>query len=491
MKKKYLILIIPFLLLGCSNDESIRESEPEPVANLAPNDFDINIVNVLSNAATINWTEATDPENDLITYNIYLNGNMISENISELTYQFTELNELTNYSGKVVAVDSNNNETFNVFSFTTENYYLKFALEYDYIDTPFTGGGQPYSMIKTSDSNYLITGKCSNPDGSGNMFFVLKINYEGDELWKKFYDYPVGDAWNFNITESSSSYFVASFHHVLNIDFDGNLIWSKEINSYDIPIGPNEIKGIKIDSNNNIFIIGYRFSYVDGINTEAVLTKLDSNGNILFEKTFIPSPWNQFNDLIINSSNELIVLGSIDNGDYSITDPNNSHPEQIDFWVLKLDNDGNEIWQNSFGDGKDDLPTQIISTSDNKFVTVGYGPSLFKIDEIGNIVWSDTELSAYNPTFSVAETNDNGYITAGIFDFGNYGALGISKYNSSGNLEWENSYQESFTHLWGKSILSEQDGGYRIAATKWKFNYVGNERPKIKIYKTDPEGNFE
>jgi hypothetical protein len=481
--------------LGCSNDENASESEPEPepqpVANLAPNDFDINIVNVSSNDATINWTEATDPEEDDVTYNIYLNGNIISQNISELTYQFTELNELTNYSGKVVALDSNNNETFKTFSFTTEKYYLKFALEYDYIDTPFTGGGQPYSMIKTSDSNYLITGKCSNPNGSGNMFFVLKINYEGEELWKKFYDYPVGDSWNFNITESSNSYIVASFHHVLNIDFDGNLIWAKEINSYDIPIGPNEINGVKTDSKNNIFVIGYRFSYENNIETEAVLTKLDINGNVIFERTYIPSPWNSFNDLIINSSNELIILGSIDNADYSTVDHNDSSPEQIDFWVLKLDNNGNELWQNSFGDDKHDVPTQIISTSDNKFVSVGYGPSLFKFDEIGNVIWSNTELSAYNPTFSVAETNDNGYVATGIFEFGTYGALGISKYNNSGNLEWEKSYQESFTHLWGKAILSEQDGGFRIAATKWQFYYVDDERPKIKVYKTDPEGNYE
>ena len=43
----------------------------------------------------------------------------------------------------------------------------------------------------------------------------------------------------------------------------------------------------------------------------------------------------------------------------------------------------------------------------------------------------------------------------------------------------------------GHSILSEKDGGFRIAASKNKRFYYNGDRPKLKVYKTDPKGNFK
>ncbi len=494
MKKYYLLSILLLLLVSCSKDnpKNIIEEveEEEETTNLAPNDFDLEVNGVTHEKASINWDQATDPENDSITYSVFLNETLVIEDSSILNYEFIGLDELTQYSGKVVAKDTHNNETFVAFSFQTEKYYLKYLKRHDYGEGIYgTGGyaaGSPFSMLKTDDMKYIISGNSTKLDGSGYQFFVSKIDYEGNEIWKKFYDYPLDDAWRFKMGKTSTGYILAGHHHVLNLDFDGNLIWYKKLDSSDILDSSAEIQSVKQDSQGNIFLVGGRGSENSNIQQQAVLTKLDIFGTLIWEKIYEPSRRNFFNDIITTETGDLIILGSTEtNGATS------DQEEQIDFWVLKMNSEGEIIWENTFGDEKYDFPNQIISTSDNSYVFIGYGPSLFKIDNLGNLIWSNTEPSTYHPAFSISETNDNGFVTTGKFDFGNYGALAISKYDNNGNLEWEKEIQESFTYLMGYAILTEDDGGYRVAGTSNKNFYYNDEKPNLLIYKTDPEGNFE
>ena len=130
MKKIYFTLLIAIFIIGCSKDDTINEiqeeQEEEIIVNLPPNNFNIEIVNISHETATIHWDEASDPESDAVNYDIYLNQTLVIENISELMYVFSNLEELTNYSGKIIAKDTENNQTEVTFSFQTEKYYLKY-----------------------------------------------------------------------------------------------------------------------------------------------------------------------------------------------------------------------------------------------------------------------------------------------------------------------------------------------------------------------------
>lgn len=499
MKKHYFILSILILIMSCSKDEASTETEviEQEEVNLAPNDFNITISNLSHSSVTINWSEATDPEGEIISYTIYLDGKLVAANISGFGHQLMNLTELTNYSGKVVAKDSNNNETSKTFSFITEKYYLKFKKAFNLGIADYAPGyyntGYPYSMIKTIDNNYIIAGKSSRPDGNGFQFFILKNDYEGNLIWEKFYDYQLGDADNFKIAESSNGLILAGNHHVLNLDHDGNLIWYKKIDSFEITDGYAEIKSAKQDSKGNIFIVGGRDSSDSSTVREGVVVKLDNFGNLLWEKTYHPSILNFLNDLFINSSDELIIIGTSETSGVTYEEyiERLVLVEQIDFWILKLTSEGQIIWQNTFGDLKNEIANQIISTNDNNFVVSGREGSIFKINTSGNLVWGNTDLPPISYRYSVAETIDNGYITTGYNYFGNYGGLAISKYDSNGNSEWTKIFQIPFTYLGGFSILSENDGGYRFTGSSGKTYYYNDEKPETLIYKTDPEGNYE
>lgn len=157
MKKKYFKLLIVFLVLGCSKDDQlielieVIEEEKEEIVNLPPNNFDVNIHNISHDNAMINWSESVDPEDEAVSYTVYLNEKLIIENISEFTHQFIDLEELTAYSGKIIANDTSNNKTEANFSFKTEKYYLKYLKTYGLGETNYGVGyasGAPYSMLK-------------------------------------------------------------------------------------------------------------------------------------------------------------------------------------------------------------------------------------------------------------------------------------------------------------------------------------------------------
>lgn len=486
MKKYYLASILLFLIISCSKNDSIDKivDKEEEVINLAPNNFDIEVINITHESVTINWSEATDTENDSVLYSIYLNQTLMIDGISELTYQFHGLSELTNYTGKVVAKDTNNNETEVVFSFQTEKYYLKYLKRYDYGQTNYGIGyasGIPYSMLKTSNKNYIIIGKSDRPDGNGSRFFVQKIDYQGNEIWKKFYDYQLYDTWLFKSTLTSTGFLVVGGHHLLNLDLDGNLIWYKYIDSYDTGLSNSQIKSVKQDSRGNIYLVGGRGIYDPSVYEEAVLTKLDNSGNLIWEKTYKNRPRNLFDDLVINSSDELIVVGS------------NTTQESEDlfgYWILKLNESGDIIWEKSFGYGYHGVPNQIIIKTNGNYAFVGY-KNIFEVSPDGNNITNYPNFMT-NPE-SIAETLDNGVIITGRHYPAsvNFDKVGIVKYDMSGNIEWERTYSEFATYFFGDAVLIEEDGGYRIAGTSAKLYYYTDEKPNLLIYKTDPEGNYE
>jgi hypothetical protein len=152
-----------------------------------------------------------------------------------------------------------------------------------------------------------------------------------------------------------------------------------------------------------------------------------------------------------------------------------------DFWVLKLDSNGGVDWQKTYGGGDEDMAFSVQQTSDGGYIVAGQTSSfdepwnwhawILKLDSNGGVDWQKTYGGTHgDAAYSVHQTNDGGYIVAGVTDsFGSGGSdFWVLKLNSTGGVDWQNAYGGSSTDI-ASYAQQTADGGYITAGTTMSF----------------------
>ena len=168
-----------------------------------------------------------------------------------------------------------------------------------------------------------------------------------------------------------------------------------------------------------------------------------------------------------------------------------------DYWLLKLDSDGNEQWNQTYdGTGKDS-GCFVVQTTDGGYVISGYSTStslpdisdfwLVKTDSAGNVEWNRTYGGPENDVgLSAIQTSDGGYLMVG--HTASYGDeltdMWLVKTDSAGNVEWNQTYGESEFDA-GRSVVESSCGGYTILGVTGSF-FAGDV--DFWLVKTDAEG---
>jgi len=122
------------------------------------------------------------------------------------------------------------------------------------------------------------------------------------------------------------------------------------------------------------------------------------------------------------------------------------------FYIIKLDKNGNKIWEKAYGGSKNEEAYSVQQTKDGGYIVAGLTYSIgsggkdvyiIKLDRNGNKVWDKTYGgNGWDEAFSIQQTIDGGYIVAGFSDsFGaGNGDFYIIKLNKNGSKEWEKTF---------------------------------------------------
>lgn len=228
-------------------------------------------------------------------------------------------------------------------------------------------------------------------------------------------------------------------------------------------------------------------------NADIWITRLDQNGVIIWSKSFGGSDMDTGNDIIQLSDQNLLVIGTTKSSDGNISYKNG----YWDAWLLKIDLNGNLIWESTFGGlGCEVEGTSIIETTNHDLVlacTAQYSGGMVtsnngakdiwvvKTDFNGNMIWEmNFGGSGDDVNPDILEDVDLGYIigcSASSNDFdvqNNHGGYDfcLFKLNPLGNLLWTNSYGGSGGG-WSEQFyeISEAiDGGFILVGRTFSYN---------------------
>jgi len=366
-----------------------------------------------------------------------------------------------------------------------------------------TNGELAFSVAQTSDDGYIITGRTKSYGAGSDDVWLIKTNSNGDEIWNKTFggtDYDSGGSvaqtsdGGYIITGETVSYGVGDYDvWLIKTDNNGNEMWNKTFGGTDYDSGHS----VEQTPDGGYIIGAYTVSYGAG-NGDIWLIKTDSTGNEMWNTTFGGNYYDDIGSLEEISNDGYIITG----GTYSYGAGNG------DVWLIKTDNNGNEMWNKTFGGANCDDGQFVEEISYGGYIIVGgsesYGAGsdelwLIETDSNGNEVWNMTFGGTnWDCGLSVAQTSDGGYITTGgTFSYGMGNRdVWLIKIGNNGDEIWNKTFGGTDSD-WGNSVAQTSDGGFIITGVTFSYG-AGNSdvwlikvkgEPTISIFDTESSKN--
>jgi PKD repeat protein len=345
------------------------------------------------------------------------------------------------------------------------------------------GDDNAYSLAHTSDGGYILAGT------TGGDCWLVKTDAEGVEQWNR----TIGgneftEAYSAIQTSDGGYILAGSTSHkawLVKTDANGNEQWQRTI-------GGNEFSEAysAIQTSDGGYIIAGSASSNGSDNVDFLLVKTDAEGIEQWNRTFGG-----------DSSDWLYSFQQTFDGGYILGGATRSFGTgSSDFWLVKTDNNGIELWNRTFGGVDNDRAYSVQQTSDGGFILAGvtrslhwYDCWLVKTDNEGVEMWNRTiGPNEDNSPNSILQSPDGGYIIAGKTGSVNYGSydMWLVSTDPDGYVQWEMTFGGTGQDDVARSVLLAPDGGLVVAGDKDWFTEQGTDFWLIKLggIPAEPEG---
>ena len=383
------------------------------------------------------------------------------------------------------------------------------------------------SVQQTSDHGYIVSGLSGSPDIPGVVnhgatdFYILKLDAMGVVVWQEMFGGSNIDWGNTVKQTSDGGYILAgpsnstdipgvTNHggfdiYVLKLNSNGDVVWEKMYGGS----GDDSAASIQQIADGGYVVAGYSNStdlpgVINHGSDDAYILKINSSGAVVWQKKYGGSSSERVNSMQLTGDGGFIIAGYSDSSDIpGLT--NHGPAGSEDWYIIRLDSNGDMVWQKMYGDTGDDAVNSIKQTSDLGYIVAGgfnnIG-SITKLDTSGDIIWQksfgDSDLDTYN---FVQQTTDGGYIVCGSTESTDIpgapshgGQDGyIFKLDTSGNVIWQKTYGGSDQDGIGP-IQQTSDGGYIVCGATFSSDIPGTtQRGYIDYYvlKLDQGGNIQ
>ncbi|MCH8905337.1 MAG: T9SS type A sorting domain-containing protein [Bacteroidetes bacterium] len=391
-----------------------------------------------------------------------------------------------------------------------------------------SNGGFDIFIQKLDASGNFIWAKSmggTGDDYSGSITTDASGNVYLDGIYEFTADFDPG-AGTFNLTSNGD---VDVF--ILKLDAAGNFAWAKSIGGTNYDVSGS----ITVDASGNIYIVGVYWLTVDfdpgagafnltsnGVRDIFIL-KLDAAGNFVWVKSVggigdEPTAYHT-TDALGNLLITGVYSGTVDfdpgAGTFNLT---SSDIIFSDFFIQKLDTNGNFIWAKSMGGSSAEIPGFITTDISGNILITGwyFGTSDFdpgagtfnltsnglsdvfiqKLDSSGNFIWAKSMGGTSIDLIGSVTTDASG----NVYEIGTYQGTvdfdpGVATFNLSSKGLYEVFIQKldaSGSFIWAKSIggIGEEFAGSISVDTSGNLLITGSFQDTVDLDPSAATSNF-
>lgn len=337
-------------------------------------------------------------------------------------------------------------------------------------------------VVMLEEGDIAIIGECKSFDAVRRDICVTRVNSEGQTRWRKLVNGKkddrgvsisrakdgnlliLGEGKSFNDNGDQDLY-------AAKLSLDGKLIWEKSFG------GDRDeyAAGIAGTNDGGALIVGDSKSFSKKGYKDILITKLDAEGNIVSQHTIGGERADIAKSLTRTADGNFMMVGAREV----------EYAGDSDFFILKLDQNGQKIWARTIGEENEDILNSVAPTPDGGIVATGttrsFGSeqkdlSVMYFDKTGELIWHKIYGFKYNEEgAAITMTQDGGYMIAGSTNSmgkGDYDIYVIAL-DSKGSLIWSDIYGDKNRDL-AQGITRTTDGALVIVGESDSFSRSDN-----------------
>ncbi|MBP6574704.1 MAG: T9SS type A sorting domain-containing protein [Flavobacteriales bacterium] len=267
----------------------------------------------------------------------------------------------------------------------------------------------------------------------------------------------------------------------------------------------DQITDLKVTADGGFVLTGFTYSNDGDIvgnhgMEDAWVVKLNDTGGMQWQRVMGGTQQDRGLSILSTGDGGCLMSGWTRSSDGDLT----SNYGGGDAWLIKLDANGSTQWQRQFGGSENDELIDIITTTDGGYLAVGESRSndgdltenfgsndgwVVKLDSNGDILWQVMlGGSGIDYLVAVRQTLDGGYITVGYSSSTGGGNIGagqhggfdswVVKLDATGAIEWQRLLGGSEDD-YGAAIEAISTGGYILGGGTGSYDgdvtgYHGN-----------------
>jgi hypothetical protein len=217
-------------------------------------------------------------------------------------------------------------------------------------------GNEDIFLSKFADDGSLLWSTVLGGSEWDGVYSTLLDSHENVLIVGETYssDFPTKDGLN-EIYGGNRDLFITK------LTSEGSLLWSTYFGGSE----EDQIRSVSIDNQNNTLIVG-----VFGDDRDIFICKFGPDGSLLWSTYLVGNDWEEVDETILDQKNNIFLIGGTTSSDFPVKNAfKSSNGDNEDLFISKIGSNGTLLWSTYLGGSdREEGPTAFVDNFSNLYI---------------------------------------------------------------------------------------------------------------------------